>query len=188
MRVELRIGGANRSGDPVAEPTPTAAEKTALCDDDTGAGLASTDGTVEDALTAAGVTDTIIRGLGAVMDSAGYGFDNRATTFVERQGFAAIVMDDCRESATGHTAWDEIIDLDITRGTPTSASRELNGYLRDTYCPAPTLAAPTTPRLDLVPRRQGGHRHVQPVDRSPGRGQADTPHQPRDTGPTDGLE
>ncbi|WP_137726324.1 hypothetical protein [Prescottella subtropica] len=128
------------------QPTPEA--KTSPCGKDAGSALPATDGSVEAALAKANVTDEMVCGLGDVMDETGYGFDNRATTFQERQGFASIELDNCRETANGYTTWDEVINEDVAQGAPRRASTTLNGYLRDVYCPAmldqPEEAPPAT--------------------------------------------
>lgn len=109
------------------------------CGDDEGSPLAKTDGSIEAKLAQAHVTDDMVCGLGEVSDAAGYGFDSRATTFEERQGFAYVALDNCREAASGYVTWDEIIADEVAQGAPRRASSTLNGYLRDVYCPAVLL-------------------------------------------------
>ncbi|WP_420879103.1 hypothetical protein [Rhodococcus sp. (in: high G+C Gram-positive bacteria)] len=118
---------------------------------------------MEAELAKASVTDDMVCGLGDVMDEAGYGFDNRASTFQERQGFASIELDTCRETASGYTSWDEVIDHEVAEGAPRSASTRLNGYLRDVYCPAvsdPAAAAPPSVARTSEPFDSNGMRGI----------------------------
>lgn len=144
-----------------AEPTVEA--KIAPCGKDQGSTLPTTDGSVEAALAKANVTDEMVCGLGDVMDEAGYGFDNRATTFQERQGFASIELDNCRETASGYTTWDEVIDDEVAEGAPRSASTRLNGHLRDIFCPAmsdPAAVAPPSVAIISDPVDNNGMRGI----------------------------
>ena len=121
------------------------------CGDDKGSPLPETDGSIEVRLAQARVTDAMVCALGEISDASGYGLDDRATTFEERQGFAMIVLESCRESASGYATWDEIIDDDVDQGAPRPAAAKLNGYLRDVYCPAVYLSAAPVPSVAAVP-------------------------------------
>ncbi|WP_336873995.1 hypothetical protein [Rhodococcus qingshengii] len=148
------------SGDEPTEPAAPASAnstteqvETALvpCGDDKGSPFPETDGSVEARLAQARVTDAMVCALGEISDAAGYGLDNRATTFEERQGFAMIVLESCREAASGYLTWDEIIDNDVEQGAPRPAAIKLNGYLRDVYCPAVSLSEAAAPSVAAVP-------------------------------------
>ncbi|MBM4568971.1 hypothetical protein GS489_00240 [Rhodococcus hoagii] len=170
--IVVSCGPDQGSNDVAAQPettsSSTAAEPTAEaqispCGKDAGSTLPTTDGSVEAALAKAGVTDAMVCGLGDVMDEAGYGFDTRATTFQERQGFASVELDNCRETASGYTTWDEVINDEVAEGTPRSASTRLNGYLRDVYCPVVselTAAAPPSIAMTSEPVDNNGMRGI----------------------------
>lgn len=121
------------------------------CGSDKGSPLPDTDGSIEARLAQARVTDAMVCALGEISDASGYGFDNRATTFEERQGFAMIVLESCREAASGYVTWAEIIDDEVDQGAPRPAAIKLNGYLRDVYCPAVSISEGSAPSVASVP-------------------------------------
>lgn len=134
-----------------ASTTEQAVAELVPCGSDKGSPLSETDGSVEARLVDAGVTDAMVCALGEVSDASGYGLDNRATTFEERQGFAMIVLENCHEAASGYMTWDEIINDEIDQGAPRHAATELNSYLRDVYCPAVSISEGPAPSVALVP-------------------------------------
>lgn len=129
------VSAASATTSASAIETPTSVSPPPACE---GAGdePTDTDTSIQDVLDANGVTDQIVCDLGEVTDEAGYGLDNRKTTFEERQGFAALVIDTCTEVTAGFQTWEEVIDADVATGAPRSDSERLNGYLRDVFCPA----------------------------------------------------
>lgn len=119
--------------------------KIAPCGSDKGAQLPPSDGSVEAVLAKASVTDDMVCGLGQVMDAAGYGFDNRTTTYAERLNFAFIELDNCKEVASGYKTWAEIVNEEVEQGAPRSESSRLNGYLERDFCPAAELRSEGVP-------------------------------------------
>lgn len=94
------------------------------------------DTSIQDALDERGVTDDEVRRLGAMADRTGYGLGPGTTLpFDQAQNFAVVLILTCDQVAAGELTWDDAIAADVSTGAPQGAAREMNGYLRDVFCP-----------------------------------------------------
>lgn len=95
------------------------------------------DTSIQDALAERGVTDDMVRRLGAMADSTGYGYGPGTTLpFDQAQNFAVAVLVTCDQVVARTLTWDQAIRDDMSTGAPAGAAEKMNGYLRDVYCPA----------------------------------------------------
>ncbi|MGY1737015.1 hypothetical protein [Geodermatophilus sp. SYSU D00684] len=137
--------GFSSCGDSSGEKTPVAED---LPSTDSGAdgelGHAppptqpGTDGSeaIAEFLASRGVTESMIRQLGAKADATGYGLSpGTPLPFDQAQNFAAIMVSVCDKVTSGQTTWSAQIAEDVAARAPLADSQEMNGYLRDVFCP-----------------------------------------------------
>jgi hypothetical protein len=97
---------------------------------------AESDSSVQDYLASRGVSDDMVRQLGAMADMTGYGLDaDTPLPFAQAQNFASVIVMTCEEVASGSLTWPESIARDVTDGASLAHARHMNGYLRDVFCP-----------------------------------------------------
>ncbi|MCD2119617.1 MULTISPECIES: hypothetical protein [Rhodococcus] len=138
-------------------------QKRQPCGNDEGEPVAASDGSVEDRLAAAGVSDALVCELGARADGAGYGLDGRATTFAQRQDFALVMAQTCAEVASGYRSWEQVIEDDVAQGAPAASASRLYSYLRTAFCPQVSASeepAPAERALSSGPVDENGMRGI----------------------------
>ncbi|MGY1777740.1 hypothetical protein ACI8AV_17920 [Geodermatophilus sp. SYSU D00804] len=78
----------------------------------------------------------MVRQLGTKADETGYGLaPGTPLPFEQAQSFAAIIVPVCDKVADGQTTWSAQTAQDVADGAPPTDAREMNGYLRDVFCP-----------------------------------------------------
>jgi hypothetical protein len=115
-------------------------------DDDDGGGLAEqpseepVDTSVQDFLASRGVTDDMVRQLGAMADLTGYGLDkDTPLPFDQAQDFASLIVSRvCDEVASGALTWEQSIAQDVATGAPVGDAQQMNGDMREVFCPQVT--------------------------------------------------
>lgn len=97
---------------------------------------AGTDTSTADFLASRGVTDSMVRQLGYMADATGYGLSpGTPLPFDQAQNFAFVIVGVCDEVAGGRTTWASEVDRDVASGAPLGDAQQMNGYLRDVFCP-----------------------------------------------------
>jgi hypothetical protein len=46
-----------------------------------------------------------------------------------------VIVGVCDDVASGQSTWSDQVAQDVATGAPVSAAQQMNGYLRDVFCP-----------------------------------------------------
>jgi hypothetical protein len=129
----------------------------------------SEDTSLQDALTAAGVSDALVSELGRVAGVTGYGLQRAIPiTGEDAIRFAFIQLETCRGLASGFRTLDEIIARDVADGAPRADAEAMADFLSSTFCPAvrpaAVPAAPSPRPGSATPPSDGTRGLMSPVD------------------------
>lgn len=122
---EFSTGSAAAEPEPSAEPST---EPEPAPDADRLTTLAPT-------LAERGLSDGDVAELGRMADATGYGLGpGTALSFEQAVDFAYVMVGACEETVDA-AGWTARVDQDVLDGAPRSDAEQMNGYVRDTFCP-----------------------------------------------------